>query len=292
MAMTVAFVWKQPDASPYYHVFPNEPIPGGSLMVSKVIPLKNNSVPHLLDQITSNVKSGENVMIVGHGNENGLGFYFGAEENNTFMDTDVLGVIQGEMDGLGGDEDDSARRLWLSVPEWRKLRAQIQKVQTLKLDRVDMRACRVGKNRYPLSALQIFFGCETACAPTQYDAFGGILFDLAKDGKAWAQWLKAHPVNVMTGSAGSDGCAVAADYSPFKPYGLADDLKAVPAWVKAHLPPGSYSKPPMPFHALTELTSSQVPIFAGDADFTKNLREELKGKGPSRTIDINKATIP
>lgn len=291
---TIAFVdtSAQSAAVPYYHVFPNEPIPGSggdTVMVSKTIPLKNRSVENLLEEILKNVKEGGNALIVSHGNDTGLFFSFGDPKQRVQMETDVLFAIRYDLEGKRKEED-TAQTLKMSVPAWRKLKALIQKLQKLGLNRVDLRSCKVGKVDVALSAQQVFFGCNVACAPTIYDAFGVADFGKpTQDQATWQKWTKEHPGFIMTGAAPPDRCAIAVQYTPgFKVFGMADSADAMANWVKVHLPPGSYKKgDPVLFHGLTELT--QVPVFAGDPDFRKNLAEAYKGKEPSRTIDLRTA---
>lgn len=291
---TIAFIdtSAQSAAAPYYHVFPNEPIPGSdTVMVSKTIAIKR-SVTDLLEKIVANVKPGGNVLVVSHGNDAGLLLNFGDPKHHIQMETDVLGAIRYDMDGKA-KEDDTAKILKMSLLDWRKLKALIQKVQKLALNRVDLRSCKVGKVDVALSAQQVFFGCNTACAPTIYDAFGLADFGTpTTDPAVWGKWTKDHPGFILTGAAPPDRCAVAVAYTPgFKVFGMADSADAMANWVKVHLPAGGYKKgDTVYFHGLTELT--KVPVFAGDPDFRKSLAEAYKGKEPSRTIDVRTAPIP
>ena len=88
---TIAFIdtSAQSAAPGYYHVFPNEPIPGtDSVMVTKTIALKNRLVDNLLEQIAANAKPGSNILIVSHGNDTGLFFNFGDKSLKLFCRRD------------------------------------------------------------------------------------------------------------------------------------------------------------------------------------------------------------
>jgi hypothetical protein len=293
---TIAFIdtSAQAAAPGYYHVFPSEPIPGtDSLMVSKTIPLKNRSVENLLTQIAASAKPGSNIILVGHGNDRGMIFEFSRKG------TDSVQLELGPMDAVRRDlngevkEDDTAKILMTGLPAWKKIKGLVQKVQKLGLNRVDMRSCKVGADPVVLSAFQEFFGCNTACAPVLYDEFGVIDFGKpTANPDVWDKWTKEHKDFVMTGAAPPDRCAIAVQWTPKNQlFGMADSPDAMANWVKTHLPPGSYrAGDTVFFHGVTQL--GKMPIFAGDPDFRKNLREAVKGQVPSRTVDVRTAPIP
>ncbi len=293
-APTIAFVDPKahPTAPQFYKIFPNEPIPGNdqaAVMVSKVVTFKE-SVEALLQQIVANASSGGNVLIVGHGTNAGLLLNIGDPRHRVFLETDFLSGIRQNLEGKAAD-DETARLLKIDKMAWGKLKGLIQKVQSLGLDRVDLRSCNIGKNDVTLSKLQVFFGCNTACAPSIYDGFGIINFGgFTSDSGVWQAWLKKHPGASMKGAGPPDRCAIMAQYTPhFQVDGLADSKEAVQSWVKAHLPPGSYSAGPVYFHAFTDLADQ--PVFAGDPGFRAKLVEAYKGKEPSRTIDVRKMQL-
>ncbi len=295
-AATIAFVdtSAQAGAIPYYHTFPSEPIPGtDSVMVSKSIPLKNRSVENLLTQILANVKSGGSILIVSHGNDRGTLLQFGGNgKDRVEMDLNSLDAVRHAQEGNASD-DDTAKTLMLGLAAWKRIRGLLEKVQKLGLDRVDLRSCKVGKDADVLSAFQQFFGCNTACAPVLYDEFGLIDFGTpTPDPAVWAQWMKDHKDSVITGTAGGR-CAIAVQWTPSNQlFGMADSADAMANWVKVHLPAGSYrAGDAVFFHGVTEL--GKMPIFAGDPDVRKNLKEALKGHVPSRKIDVRQMqTIP
>ncbi len=294
-ASTIAFVnTTQAAAIPFYHTFPNEPIPGtDSVMVSKSIPLKGVSVAGLLAQIVeAKLNSGSNILIVGHGNDLGLNFEFGGTGKDLVkLELGALDAIRHAQEGSASD-DDTAQTLMLGLATWKRIRGLLEKVQKLGLDRVDLRACKVGKDPIVLSAFQQFFGCNTACAPVLYDEFGLINFGTpTPDPAVWAQWMKDHKDFIMTGAAAPDRCAVAVQWAPnLQFFGMADSSAAMANWVKVHLPAGSYhAGDPVYFHGVTELGKS--PIYAGEPDFRKNLKEAQKGKVPSRKIDVRQMQL-
>ncbi len=280
-------------AVPYYGTFPNEPIlPAGStntvLVDGKTFDVKDERAETLLEKIAKNVKPGGSILIVSHGNSAGLDFTIGNPKGNIQMQSNALSLLRQNADGKIADAE-TAKQLHMNGPDFAKFKAQMIAVQQLQLDRVDLRACNIGSNDVTLSRLQVFFNCNTICAPKIYDAFG--VMNLGKPGGApnfWSKWMDNNKGAAMQG-APPNRFAWHAAYTPhFAIEALSESETAAKNWAAAHLPPGNYSGGPLFFHAFTNLSAQ--PVFAGDADFRGNLVEAYKGKEPSRTINLN--TLP
>ncbi len=278
-----------PSAIPYYGTFPNEPIPpaGGSdtvLISGKTVDVKHRRTETLLENIAKNAKPGGSILIVSHGNDAGLIFSIGDPKGRTLLQSDALSIIRLNADGKMTDAE-TAKRLVMSEANFVKFKAQIAAVQKLQLDRVDLRACKVGKNEVTMSRFQVFFNCNTLCAPKIYDAYGPMNFG-KPTGAAnfWSKWLDNNKGAMMQGTP-PDRFAWHAAYTPnFTIDALAESDTAVKNWAASHLPSGNYSGGPLFFHAFTDDVSKL--IFAGDEGFRANLAQAYKGKEPSRTIDV------
>jgi hypothetical protein len=298
---TIAFVESKthPSAIPFYGLFPNEPIPpekaAGSVTVTKVVELKDSKALTLLDAIGDNAKKGDSVLIVMHGTDTGLWAEIGSEGKGKSLrrvrlQLNALNVIRRHAEGAH-DDAEAAKRLLIDAAGWKKLKAQIDRVQKLELDRVDLRACNTGQNSIVMNALQIFFNCNTLCAPAIYDSFGPIPFaEVTRNPKTWAEWQLAHRDATIEGTSPNrfalhykivGNTQVMLDV-------LADSEQAVQDWAKRHLPAGNYSTGPLFYHAFTNL---QTLIFAGDPGFRDQLKEAYKGMADPRKVDLD-APLP
>lgn len=294
---SVAFIDSSahPTAIPYYGIFPNEPIPPARTnsfigIDPQIVDIKGRRMEQFLTAITKKVKPGGTMLVVCHGNDAGLFLSFGDPKERVQLESDVLSAIRQNQEGKASDEV-TARTLKLKPAEWTALKAQIVAVQKLEMARIDLRACKTGNNDVTLSKLQVFFNCNTICAPKIYDGFGIMNYGRpTKDPDFWRKWLDKNKPVTMKGVP-PDRFAWHAAYTPhFMIEALAESDDAVKTWVKAFLPPGSYSTGPLYFHAFTDLSSQ--PIFAGEDAFREKLVEAYKGKEPSRILDLQNAPLP
>jgi hypothetical protein len=307
MTSATAFVdiAAHPAAVPYYRLFPPEPIPaaGAFTNVERVVELKDIKVETLLGAIVKGVKKGGSIVIVCHGNDHGLRFSVG-ERRAMRLEAGNLRVILSNLAQTHSDFD-TAQFLKFGdfnapsndkgVKQVVALRAQIQAVHKLELDRVDLRACETGKDPAVLRQLQAFFNCATLCAPKAFDSFGPIPMGQTTTNPAvWSKWLQEHPNAVVEDIGWQQRFAL--DYKILGGEqrvmlaALADTQEAVLAWVRKHLPKGSYSKGPLFYHGLT--ADLQTMIWAGDPDYRGQLVEVQKGQfTPTVTIDPN-APLP
>lgn len=286
-----------PTAIPFYNLFPNEPIPpekvAGTVNVAKLVKLKDANLLTLLDAIGDKVKKGGNVLIVMHGTKEGLNATIssqgkGKTKKVVHLELAALDAIRRNTEETE-DDATTAKTLMLDAAGWKKLKAQIERVQKLELDRVDLRACNIGQNEFAMSALQQFFNCNTLCAPVLYDSFGPIpAAKVTQDAATWQKWQQDHPDATIEGTSPN---RFGLDYKINQKVmldALAESEQAIKDWVKTHLPAGTYSKGPLFYHAITDL---KVLTFSGDPGFRDKLAEAYRGKVPSRKIDLN-APLP
>jgi hypothetical protein len=303
-------------ASVFYAQFPVEPIPpesaGGTVSVDPTVQeLRDRKVETLLNGIVKNVKKGGSIVIVAHGNKEGLFIDLVPPRKlsskqpmqHIQLDHGPLHALRRNMEGKETDLE-TAKILMLGdfqksdnksgVAQLTALKKLVEKVQNLELERVDLRSCNSGEQDFVLSSLQVFFNCKTCCAPKAYDSFGSIPFgEITQNPDTWKTWLKEHPGAIVSGQPPN---RFALHYklvdgnSKVMLGGIADSEQAVKDWTKKHLPPGKYAGGPLYYHALT--ADLRTLIFAGDPGYRDQLAEAYKGKEPSRTVDVKNWTLP
>lgn len=284
-----------PAAPPYFAQFPKEPIPkssGDFITVQKVKELKDDKLTTLLDGIINSVKPGGDLLIISHGTPNGL--HVVISRKGVLLQAAALRVIRAGLEGRLDDADVTQRLMLDNAKSWTQLKGLIKRVQDLKLNRVDLRACNVGKAVDVLQQLQAFFNCAVCCAPKASDVYGAVT--IAFPGKVknpsadWDAWIKAHPGATLLGQ-------------PPQRFGLyykiidetkmtvevkADSHDAVINWMKRNLPPGhadSYRGGPLFYHGLTPDLKSI--IFAGDERYRDYLVEAARGDAPVKVDPLN-----
>src|SRR5262249_24360968 len=173
-----------------------------------------------------------------------------------------------------------------------KLKSLVADVQNLNLDRIDARSCNTGQNDGAMSELQMFFNCNTFCAPKMLDSFGRIGYrPLARDAKDFSDWVGKHH-NVKIKGVPPDRFALDQSYSGgIKLDAIAESAAAVKAWADAYMPAGGRftGENELSYHALTNL--KQDLIFAGEKQFRELLAEAKKGQPASRKVDAKNWTL-
>ncbi|HEY6521212.1 MAG TPA: hypothetical protein VIZ19_17835 [Roseiarcus sp.] len=282
-------------AGPYYSLFPVEPTrsdassdwltPNGKLVFQKT-----QNLDDWLTAIAKEAASGGDVVLVCHGNTRGLKLYIGDKGQDVHLEFEAADAIHRNQEANQSDED-TAQILKMKPDAYKKLKGQIEKVQGLGLDRVDARACNIGQDAVAMSAMQLFFNCNTFCAPKILDSFGVIMYGSSTASPAaFDKWAKDHAGAEITGGTPdrfgffqnlSKGVASEA---------MAESVKGAKDWADSKMPPsGNFTgKNQLYYHALTDLKKF---VFAGEPEFRKQLVEATKGNAPSRKIDIN-APLP
>ena len=285
---SIAFVDTKahPTADKFYRLFPNEPIPGkGNFAhIGKIVPLGDMSVEALLKGIIKNVKKNGSILTVSHGTDAGLSISIGASRNKILLESRVLTLLESNREGETSDAE-AARRLKLSESAFSALKRDIDAVRKLELKRVDVRACNTGSNEFTMSRLRKFFNCHKLSAPKILDVFGPVPFGkISADERVWKSWLTKHKGAKIFGTKPN---RFAIDYKVEVAVALsvlAESQQAINDWVAAHLPKGNYKKGPLFYHGFTNAASI---VFAGEPGYRDKLAEAVKGKEPSRKIDLN-----
>jgi hypothetical protein len=283
---SIAFVCvdAHPSAIPYYAQCNQEPIPPyGFITVEKPVSISGQepTIEKLLEAIlAAKLKKGSSIVIISHGNEDGLFFVFGKAPKigTSLLNWRTINALQVNEEGRAKDEE-TAQLLFIDVARLKKIKSLIVQVQQLELDRVYVRACNVGSGTDAPPKLREFFNCNTFCAPKLYDAFGAVnLGKISNATRDWNAWNKDHRKAVIEGES-PDRIAyqseIQMDSHKVKIDAFAESEAAVKAWVKTHLPPSSFTKGSPLYHAFLAGASSPL-IFAGDADYRSYLVEDKK----------------
>ncbi|MHC4212583.1 MAG: hypothetical protein ACYSWP_04320 [Planctomycetota bacterium] len=250
MAIVIYDSKGQPLAKPYYDTFKIEPYEHGkSLTVKKVTPVKKWNFTKLLSVIISQGKKDKDLIIVGHGIAQGLSIPLAAGKKLTAAQVQQLNILSSNQ-----SIKDKASRCLISKPEVKTilmLRAQVIK---LKLQRIEFRACNMGKIPMVLKAYKTFLGAGTVGAPDLFDCFGPLPFDTpTKDPKTWKKMMQLFP---KPQEFSMPGGKVAIHHtrrgSKMDLKCLAETTKAVKEWAKAYLPAtkAQINTQSIPFHAL------------------------------------------
>jgi len=284
-------------AGPYYTLFPVEPTPSSAAadwltLDGKPAFPKSQRLDEWLDAIAASASSGGNVVLVCHGNKLGLKLYIGDPKQDVHLELPALDAIRLNQAGKRSDEE-TAQILLMKPDAFGKLKKQIAGVQSLGLNRVDVRACNTGQDAIAMSALQQFFNCNTFCCPKLLDSFGAINYGkFVTDPATFDKWVKDHPGAEVAG-APPDRFGFYQNLSKgVNSAAIAESAKGAKAWADAKMPPGGNftGSNQLFYHGLTDLKSKM--IFAGEPGFRAELAEATKGNVPSRKIDIGNMPLP
>jgi hypothetical protein len=282
-------------AGPYYTLFPVEPTPSASSSDwlkpdGKPSFPKSQNLDEWLTAIAGGASSGGNVVLACHGNTRGLKLFIGDKAQDVHLEREAADAIRRNQSGNETDAN-TAQILKMKPDAWAKLKAQIEKVQALGLNRVDARACNIGQDADSMSAMQQFFNCSTFCSPKILDSFGPINYGkFVTDPATFDKWVKDHPGADVSGAAPN---RFGFSQNLAKGVGseaMAESAKGVKAWADSKMPAGGNftGNNQLFYHALTDLKTF---VFAGEAGFRDQLVEATKGNVPSRKIDLN-APLP
>jgi hypothetical protein len=176
--------------------------------------------------------------------------------------------------------------------EWKNLKEKLLEMRALKLRRVDLRACLVGKDPDVMFYLTQIFNCDVCCAPKAYDAYG--LMTLGTPSTEAVHWDRWSQVNkgaiVQTYPGGRFAVNLAIKGESIDIQAMADSTKAAAGWVARNLPPGGTYKEgdPIYYHGLTP--DKKAFVFAGDPRYRDYLVEWTRDM-PLPKVDPMKAPI-
>ncbi len=271
-------------ATRWYRACSAEPAsPRQNLAIQNVVPLNPVCLDGLLDGILANCSAGDDIIVVGHGRENGLSMRLLPGSDTRAQSTAVssLGMMsETVMDGFRVPAvpiDEAARTCQITPGEVTALRAKISRVRALRLGHVALRGCKIGAWPDVLQMYKPFFGCREVSAPTYRDTYGVINPTIESDLDGWsARWLRSHR-NSHTHSYTAAGVVVAtaggvSDEHSFTVGLAASSSASLAAWESQYV--GSRSTGEFSFHGqwLTLIVTGQARIiFTGDSNYVSQL---------------------
>jgi hypothetical protein len=301
MAVALINPAAHPAAIPYFTRYPLEPIPNNKFVTvdsfgelrdtvmvkGKAEASQLTNLTTLLRAIIAKSKAGGDVVIVRHGNEAGL---FVRIASGVGYNVAALRALTMALDGRN-DDAETLKLLNLTQADWNSLKALLVKMQAMELNRVDLRACVVGKDPDVMWYMQKVFNCAVCCAPKAYDFYGLMnLGEPTRDPKVWEKWKAAHPgANIQTFPTDRFAIHHTINDTSIKVDAMADSQEAATGWVTRNLPKGNYTGGTIWFHGLTDKKSPL--IFAGDPRYRDNLVEAVKG-APRPKVDLNAPIMP
>jgi hypothetical protein len=290
-----------PAAFPYFTRHPLEPIPNNKFVTVETIRelrdtvktkgqitlLQLTNLTTLLRAILGNAEAGGDLVVVMHGNEMGL---FVRIASGVGFNVAAMRPLVSALEGRA-DDDTTHKLLKLTLNDWMSLKAQLLRMQALELNRVDFRACVVGKDPDVMYYLQKIFNCAVCCAPKAHDFYGLMgLGTPTNDPRVWERWLASHPgANVQTFPSGRFAHHHTISDNSIRLDAMTDSQEAAAAWVTRNLPSGHYRGGDIWFHGLTDKKSPL--IFAGDPRYRDHLVEAVKG-APMPKVDVNAPIVP
>jgi len=227
------------NAENFYKMFPAESVlPDQQILpIEKVERISSPSLDTLLRAIAR--QRDREIVVVSHGIPTQLAIRV-MPGISIGLDLNFINAI------LGPDSNASlAQRLGTNARNIATLRTRIQRVQQLRLSRLEFRACRVGQSQRTLEALKRLFGASTACAPRAFDGYGRIQGTRpTTDAAVLTQWQSTHPGYQTFGTSPNRFFWV--NNGSVDPPGISDVFAeswgAVRAWTEAKFPSGANHK--------------------------------------------------
>jgi len=270
------------NAQSFYQMFPAEAVLPNQqiLQIRNVVRVPSPSLYTLLHAIAT--QRDREIVIVSHGSPTQLALHV-LPGINIGVDINVISAILGSSSNAN-----LARQLHTNARHIATLRARIQRVQRLRISRLELRACRVGQSRPTLEALKRLFGATSACAPRAFDGYGAIQnVRPTHNAATLTQWQSAHRGHLTFGTSPNRFFWV--NNGSVDPPGISDAFAeswdGVRAWVEAKFPSGTnhrFRRGTFYYHFQTTTlpTSSSVHgsrtfdsnfVFPNDAGYRQNL---------------------
>lgn len=157
-------------AHAYYALVPSEPINRNeSLDIDSRTTIPKTSLVTLLSAIKAQAASGDDLVIVVHGNQTGMIIKLNQDARG------APDAVTARLNTLTGTESaaDKARQLTLTEAMVKELLTLIDDCQKLKLGHVAFRGCSIGANTDNLKVLRDLFGAKAVSATDLLSTFGG-----------------------------------------------------------------------------------------------------------------------
>ncbi len=272
-------------ATRWYRSCTSEPAsPTLNLNVQSVFSLNPVCLDALLDGIIANCTAGDDIVIVGHGQEFGLSMSLlpGSATHAQALAVSALGTMTETVDGgfriPPVSVSEAASLCQITDSQVSAFRSKITRVRALRLRHVAIRGCKIGRWPDVLRMYKPFFGCGAVSAPTHRDVYGVCPSSIEGDLDAWTRhWLRLHRHNshshsypaqqVVVGTAGGGS-----DEHRIRVALAAASETACSTWQSQYI--GRASTGEFSFHGqwLTLIVAGQARIiFTGDSNYVSQL---------------------
>jgi hypothetical protein len=273
---TAAFVAanQQPRASQYYQTFPSEPVqPSAFLQVDRVFPIASMNAFKLFTGIAS--RAPKSVLVVSHGFGGGLGIPLTSKPKPVLGEDEISRL--NEYVNRSITEREAATRLEVTTSDVSELGNAILRVRQLRLEKLVIRACLVGRVE-TLENLRRLFGSTTACAPDDVlDSFGRIDPGSPASPRELAKFIESTAV-IVEGSAPNRFAWSVTISDEVKLEVKTESRKGLTDWVARHFPKGKYpGTGPLAFHA--QIVADRL-VFPLDQEYRTHLKEVGASKKP------------
>ena len=253
----------QPHAGPFYNKFCWEPVlPSGNIQIGSQKALPEMTVQGLLETITKEAGTSQDILIVCHGTTDGLSIPI-HKKSEAKLQKNALEVLRDYESGKLKEEEVADRLYFSSKPDFLRFWDLIKDLRKLKLNRVELRSCLVGKSMKTLKMLKVFFGSSSCSAPTALDIFG-TLNPTGRYGPAYNIELKKKFRDTKVTGIPPNRFALAV--SICHQFSVAaESQKAIDNWVSTHLPgPSIQVRGQFPVHGVTPTFGKEKIIWAGE----------------------------
>lgn len=156
-------------AHAYYALIPDEPITkAASLSVASRTTIPKTSLKTLLATIKANATAGDDLIIVSHGNQNGMIMKLNPDAKHS------VAAISARLNTLTGTENsaDKAKQLGISEDQVNELLSLITDCQGIKLGHVAFRGCSIGINKNNLEILRDVLGAKEVSGTDMFSTYG------------------------------------------------------------------------------------------------------------------------
>ena len=191
-----------PTAAAYYRMCTYELIgANGRLSLGQVFPIQDLTLTALLDKVTQELSRQNGTLVLAcHGNPDALiiPLYSG---DKIKASRDALNLL-----GSGRSASAVAPLLKMSETQLNSLRAKMDAVRAMSLDRVEIRGCRVGDSSMTMEAIRDFFGAAKVGAPKIFNAWGTMRADTNQANYNYSRYDRLrHGYHATVGSGGHLG---------------------------------------------------------------------------------------
>lgn len=163
-----------------------------------------------------------------------------------------------------------------SIRDLGELSDEINKLRSKRLNRIEIRACRVGGSDKTMRSLKRLFNCNTIVAPDIRDSYGYVNFRpfVSSESQTWQNFRRQHRHRVEGGTAGARYMVAGrrrGNTPEFDSFGIAESEAGVEAFISEHAPLiGGPLSDPVLIHGLFPRNRF---IFTRNPEYRKHLKK-------------------